>query len=64
MRLTNSCGFIIGKLLKIGIFAISSIMLGGMNWDWVNTGSSSSGSDTGNAGEGSESKPESKPESE
>ena len=58
IRLTNSCGFIIGKLLKIGIFAISSIMLGGMNWDWVNTGSSSSGSDTGNAGVDSDSESE------
>ena len=49
IRLINSCGFIMGKLLKIGIFAMSSISLGGMNWDWVNAGSSSTGSDTGKA---------------
>ena len=57
MRLINSCGFIMGKLLKIGILAMSSIWLGGMNWDWVNAGSSSTGSVAGTAG--LESEPES-----
>ena len=57
MRLINSCGFIMGKLLKIGILAISSIWLGGMNWDWVSTGSSSLGSLAGTGG--LESEPES-----